>query len=413
MMITSMHCRRPQLMAVLILAFVLTGCSTTSVKKTAPSPLVTNNTTLADEMALDVGIGVFDAGLDLVDEDDFAVFPDVRVAEARYFPNLLMQTMQRSGYWGAVRVMPEDLLNTDILVKSIILVSTGESLKLRVNVSDASGRDWYTRDYENVASKFSYARTSNVKEPFQDVYNQITNDIAAYRARFSEREISNLRTISRLKFAQEFSPDAFGGHLQKDKNGHLKIVRLPAETDPMLTRIEKIRERDYLFVDTLQDYYNAFESDMEDPYNEWRSQSYDEIVAYNELRAAATRHKIAGAAAILGGIVAASSGSRSTRVGGQVGIYAGAELFKDGVGKKAESQIHLEAMDELGDSLSIDLSESVIELDDSTYTLQGDVSTQYLQWKEILRELYIAETGGIEARNNIDVLPVPETENSK
>lgn len=409
-MTTFIHTPNLKLALACFLILALSGCATTSVKKTTPSPLVTNNATLPEELALDVGIGVFDAGLDLVDEDDFAVFPDVRVAEARYFPNLLMQTMQRSGYWGAVRVMPEDLLNTDVLVKSTILVSTGESLKLRVNVSDASGREWYTRDYENVASKFSYARSSKVKEPFQDVYNQIANDIAAYCNKFSKREVTNLRTISRLKFAQEFSPEAFGGHLQEDKKGHLKIVRLPAENDPMLTRIEKIRERDYLFIDTMQDYYNAFETDMEVPYNEWRSQSYDEIVAYNELRAAATRHKIAGVAAILGGIVAASSGSRSTRVGGQVGIYAGAELFKDGVGKKAESQIHLEAMDELGDSLSIDLSESVIELDDNTYTLEGDVSTQYLQWKEILRELYIAETGGVEARDDINDLPLPETE---
>ena len=402
--------RQSSVLIALVLLFLLSGCATTSVKKTAPSPLATNNANLPDELALDVGIGVFDAGLDLVDEDDFAVFPDVRVAEARYFPNLLMQTMQRSGYWGAVRVMPEDLLNTDVLVKSIILISTGESLKLRVNVSDASGREWYTRDYENVASKFSYARTSGVKEPFQDVYNKITNDIAAYRAKLSEREITNLRTISRLKFAQEFSPDAFGGHLQKDKNGNLKIVRLPADSDPMLTRIEKIRERDYLFVDTLQDYYNAFEGEMKEPYNEWRSQSYDEIVAYNELRATATRHKIAGVAAIVGGILTATNRDARTRVAGRVGIYAGAELFKDGVGKKAESQMHLEAMDELGDSLSIDLSESVIELDDSTYTLQGDVSTQYLQWKKILRELYEAETGGINAREDINAMALPETQ---
>lgn len=395
---------------ILLLIFTVTGCATTSVKKTAPSPLVTNTSSVPEELALDVGIGVFDAGLDLVDEDDFAVFPDVRVAEARYFPNLLMQTMQRSGYWGAIRVMPEDLLNTDILVKSIILVSTGESLKLRVNVSDASGREWYTRDYQNVASKYSYARTSRIKEPFQDVYNHITNDIAAYRSKLSDREVTNLRTISRLKFAQEFSPDAFGGHLQKDKAGNLKVVRLPAESDPMLARIEKIRERDYLFVDTLQDYYNAFENDMEEPYNEWRSQSYDEIVAYNELRKTATRHKIAGVASIIGGIVAASSGSRMTRTAGQVGIYGGAELFKDGVGKKAESQMHLEAMDELGDSLSIDLSESVIELDDSTYTLQGDVSSQYLQWKKILQELYAAETGGINPVDDMNVIKNPENQ---
>lgn len=385
---------------------VFAGCATTSVKKTAPSPLVTSEKLLDPEFVLDVGIGVFDAGLDEVDDDDFAVFPDVRVAEARFLPNLLMQTMQRSGHWGVVRVMPEDLLNTDITVKSTILVSTGESLKLRVNVADASGRDWYTREYQNVASKYSYSRTAGgKKEPFQDVYNHIANDIAAYKAQFSAREVTNLRTITKLKFAQEFSPDAFGGHLQKDAKGNLKIVRLPADGDPMLERVDKIRERDYLFVDTLQDYYNAFGEEMDGPYDEWRAQSYQEVVAYNELLSAARRQKIAGVAAILGGIVAAGSGSRSTRTAGNVAIYGGAEIFKSGVGKKAESQMHLEAMEELGDSLSIDLSSSVIELDDNTYTLQGDVSTQYLQWKEILRELYKAETGGVTAGNDDSLAP--------
>jgi len=382
-------------LALSILVLFVAGCATTSVKKTAPSPLVTNPTQTPEALLLDVGIGLFDPGLDEVDDKDLTVFPDVRVAEARYLPNLLMETMQRSGHWGVVRVMPEDLLNTDIHVASTILVSTGESLKLRVKVSDSSGRDWYTRDYQNVASRYSYARTTSTakKEPFQDVYNSIANDIAAYKALLSEREITNLRTISELKFAQDFSPEAFGGHLEQDKKGMYKVVRLPAAGDPMMDRIAKIRERDYLFVDTLQDYYNAFGEEMDAPYDEWRAQSYEEIVAYNELLATSRRHRIAGIASIIGGIVAAGSGSRATRTGGNVAIFGGAELIKDSIGKKAESQLHLEAMEELGDSLSVDLSTSVIELDDNTYTLQGDVSAQYLQWKKILKDLYEAETG--------------------
>ena len=397
-------------LALSLLLLTMAGCATTSVKRTAPSPLVVNQADTPESLLLDVSIGVFDPGLDEVDDKDLAVFPDVRVAEARYLPNLLMDTMQRCGFWGVVRVVPEDLLESDINVQSTILVSTGESLKLRVKVTDSSGRHWYTREYENVASKYSYARTTSAskREPFQDVYNKISNDIAAYKELLSEREITNLRIISELTFAQNFSPEAFGGHLEVDRDNIYKVVRLPAEGDPMIDRIAKIRARDDLFVDTLQDYYNAFGEEMELPYNEWRAQTYEEIVAYNELRAAATRQKIAGAVTVLGGILASGSGSRTTRTGSNVLIYGGAEIFKDGIGKKAESLLHLEAMDELGDSLSVDLSTSVIELDDNTYTLQGDVSEQYLQWKEILRDLYAAETGTISPDVNA-ALPTPDT----
>lgn len=388
----QLHAAR--LLLPLICLALLSACATTTVKRTAPQPLVVNNSLPEPGSALDVGIGVFDPGLDEVDDKDMAVFPDVRVAEARYLPNLLMETMQRSGYWGAVRVMPEDLLNTDIRVRGTILVSTGESLKLRVRVDDASGKHWFTRNYENVASKYAYSRTINPeREPFQDVYNQISNDIAAYRQAMPAQQAKRLRMISELRFAEDFAPDAFGGYLTSNDKGVYQVTRLPADNDPMMTRIREIRERDYLFIDTLQDYYLAFGSEMEIPYDEWREQTYQEIVSYNELRAQATRHRIAGIVAIIGGIVAAGSDSRSTRMGGNVAIYGGAELIKDSIGKKAESQIHLEAMDELGDSLSVELSTSVIELDDRTYTLQGDVTSQYVQWKDILREIYRAETG--------------------
>jgi hypothetical protein len=81
----------------------------------------------------------------------------------------------------------------------------------------------------------------------------------------------------------------------------------------MLARVRQIRERDSLFVDTLQDYYNGFAQQMSAPYQDWRRESYTEGLAYKELRQQAAMRTVAGIAAIVGGIAMQSNDSASTR----------------------------------------------------------------------------------------------------
>ena len=53
-----------------------------------------------------------------------------------------------------------------------------------------------------------------------------------------------------LRFASEFAPAAFESYLVKDeKTGLYRAARLPAANDPVLNRVEAIRERDDSMVD--------------------------------------------------------------------------------------------------------------------------------------------------------------------
>ena len=55
--------------------------------------------------------------------------------------------------------------------------------------------------------------------------------------------------------------------------------------------------------------------------------------------------------------------------------------------------MHMEALEELGQSLEDEVAPQVISLEDRSITLTGSVEEQYEQWREILADLYAAEVG--------------------
>ena len=383
-----------KLMTVFLLLLSFGACSSTNVRTTSVTPVVQGDHNIPEEQLVDIGIELFNPGLENIEEDDFTAYPEIRLAEARYIPYRLMETMQASANWGAVRVVPSNTSSVDVVVAGEILHSDGESMELDVRVSDATGREWFQRKYEGQASLYSYQKGRNHNlDPFQDVYNSISNDIAKYRKKLTPAEVKKIRTIAELKFAENFSPEAFGGYLATDKEGQYIFKRLPADNDPMMERIHKIRERDYLYIDTLQDYYGAFVREMSPAYQEWLHNSYEEVLAYDELRSKSTKRAIAGAAAMIAGILAASSGNRSVRAAGGSAVVGGGWLIKDAMDKRMESAMHAEALQELGASLSAEVSTQVIELEDRTVTLTGTAQDQYEQWRIILRDIYASEVG--------------------
>jgi hypothetical protein len=136
---------------------------------------------------------------------------------------------------------------------------------------------------------------------------------------------------------------------------------------------------------------------MEGPYQEWRKLSYEESIALQQLRAESTRNLILGGVAVLAGIAAATSGDASTtRTAGQIGVIGGGYLLKSGLDKRNEAQIHVEALDELGTSLEAEITPQVIELEDRTVMLSGNVEEQYAQWRAVLADIYRAEIGELE-----------------
>lgn len=376
------------------LFLTLAACSSTSVRTTDYTPVIKKPAQIPENQLLDVGIGIFNPGVDESSREKAGVYPEVRNAEARYMPYKLMETIQSTGNWGVVRVIPNRQSEMDVWVDAEILQSDGETLQLEVTVSDATGNVWYTRKYEETASKYAYdVRRGNKQDPFQGVYNRIANDMLQHRLQSSSTDVLNIRTVAKLKFARRFAPEAFSDYLSDDGKGHYTVTRLPAGNDPLLQRINRIRERDNMFVDTLQDYYGSFVKKMEEPYTSWRSESYFETMALKETRRSANAKLIGGAAAVIAGILGAASNSQLGQAAGYVGIGAGAYLAKEGLGQREEAKMHEEALKELGASLNAEVQPHTITLQDRTVTLSGTVDDQYSQWRQILSDMYHTETG--------------------
>ncbi len=381
--------------SVLLIPLLVAGCnSPIRVKSTTYTPL-DQPTAIAEPELLDIGVLVFNPGIDELDEDEAeSVLPFLRNAEAHYLANQLTQTIQDSSAWGAVRMLPSKDVITDVYVTGVVKHSDGEVLELEISVDDTSGVHWYTKSYKAVASKYAYERRKKLdRDPFQGLFNEIANDLAAHQSNLAPGQAENLRTVSTLRFAREFAPEAYAQHLQSDRKNRLTVVRLPAANDPTLARIDRIRERDYLYVDTVQEYYDIFSRTMTEPYQDWRARNYDEVLAVRDLKRQSLQRTAGGIAAVLVGVAASGSNSGVTRASGAVAIGSGALLVKSGLTKKAEAQIHIDALAELGQSLENAVEPRVIELEDQTVTLTGNVLAQYQQWQEILKKIYHAERG--------------------
>jgi len=378
-------------------AVFLSACATHTVKTTSYTPVVRDSQGVPEDLLLDVGVAMFDPGLDELNGDQEELTNhQVRVAESRYAPYLLAETLQRSANWGIVRLMPNHSSPMDVYITGTILESNGESMSMRVHVADSTGKDWYTKVYDQEISQFSYDPSQRQQsDPFQILYNNIANDLLTWKKNnITDEEVVEIRTISEILFARRFSPDVFDPYLTTSRNGIYQINSLPADSDPVLERIRDIRERDFMFIDTVQDYYATYVRQMRLPYDSWREQSYHETITLRELEASAKRRFIAGAVAVVGGLAAATQGSNyATQAGGAFGVGAGAYLIRSGFDKQAEARIHMEALEELGQSLENEVAPQVINLDDRTITLTGSVEEQYEQWREILADLYAAEVG--------------------
>lgn len=385
-------------LCLLAAVFMVSGCVSKTVKRVNTTQAVQAQQDIPESQLINVNIAVFDPGYTLPVKEESGIFPEVRQAESRFVPYQLRQTLQNTGQWGAVRVVPEPIPSSELLVTGKILESDGEVLALNIRAVDASGREWLNRDYEELAAEISYSDpAAKNSEAFQDIYNRIANDLLALRQSLSAAELQNLRRLSELRFAADLGPDAFGTYLKQD-DGRYSVVGYPAENDPNLARIRKIRERDYGVIDALDQHYGHFESQITPSYDEWRAASYREKANLGKLKRDAITRGIAGAVAIAAGIYGLTKSDNAVEgTASQAAIIGGAILVKSGFDKNKESKIHAEALKELGESLEGEVKPRVIELENQTVTLSGSAEAQYEEWRSMLREIYANETGFIPA----------------
>ncbi|HAK52681.1 MAG TPA: hypothetical protein DCM54_12385 [Gammaproteobacteria bacterium] len=379
--------------AFLLSLILLQGCTSTRVITANSTPAIQAQDTLPSSLLMDIGITPFDPNIPEAEEDleKGFIIPDVRRAESGYMAYHLKDTLELTGNWGAVRVTPTLTNTVDLQVMGQILLSDGEQLDARIWVIDSTGRTWLNKSYKDTASKFSYEAIK--EDPFQDLYNDIANDILMARNRMSAAEINNIRQVSELKFAKSLSPDAFDRYLVED-NGRVQIAQLPAADDVMLTRVENIKEREYLFVDTMDDYYGRFYTDMRASYDEWRLSTYQEAILLRELQKQSRNRLIGGAALVAAGIYAGSESSTYAETLASAGVVSGGvAAIKSGLNRRKDAEIHAQSLRELGQSLGGEITPYVLEIEGKKIELSGTASSQYTQWRDLLRQIYTEETG--------------------
>lgn len=394
-------------------SLLLTACVTSETK---PIPkLIPKQATvhIPENELLDVGIRVFDPGIPKnIEGDDEAlakkrIYPELRKAEARYIPTLLRETLESTAQWGAVRVIPETAEFVDVIVTGQMIDSNGGFLAIDVSAIDAAGRVWIKdKRYSSLVDLGAYKTTASMKarDPFQNIYSEIANDLVDARDKLTALDRENIRKVASLRFAEDLAPEAMAGMTAKDAKGITQVVRLPADGDPTLGRIEKIRERDTAVVDTVNDYYASFHDNMEDSYGSWRQTSFSELEKEMRAKSSARTRTVLGAAALIASIFAPNScGSydyncrRIENAARNAGTLGGIAAVLSGMKKYADAKTHADALKELTMSFQSEVAPQVVEVEGHTLRLTGTAEDQYREWRKLLKQLYLEETGAAAA----------------
>ena len=394
----------------LCLFLLVSGCMVNETKPLPKINPVQASQQIPDDELLDVGVHEFDINIteqQLKDTDKLAkerIYPDIRKAEARYIPSLLRATLESSGQWGAVRVVPANVEFVDVSVAGRILESTGAKLALEVTVKDSTGRIWINKKkYESPADTGAYKTDASLRarDPFQNVYSEIANDMVDARDKLLADNRRDIRRITELRFAQDLAPKALEGYVVKDQKGMMTVARLPAKDDPYTARIDKIRERDVAVVDTVNGYYANFSDTMKDSYGSWRRSSFDEIEKESRDKNKARTRTVLGAAAVLASIFVpgqCASGDYNCRriesAARTAGAIGGTAAVLSGLKKYSDARVHAQALKELSETFQNEVQPQVVDVEGRTLRLTGTADEQYKEWRELLRQLYLEETGG-------------------
>jgi len=385
----------------LTLCLLGTGCTVNEVIVADETELVVASSPVDEARLLDIGVVEFAPGIDEDNEPQKSgVYEEIRFAETKYLAYHLKTTLQGTGHWGAVRVIPSRQAFTDIVISGNIEKSDGEFVALSVSVDDASGRHWFSKTYETQTGITSYSdRRDRRHDPYQKVFNDIANDLQVFVSQMPPKELEHTRQISELQFFGDMSPLAYGQHLDTGEDGLLSIVRLPAENDPTVARLRQIRERDRLVVDTLNEHYANFYYGIAIPYRNWRKVSRQESVAYRQVKRSARMQTLVGVVVLAGSLAADannSSSSRQRRVNRNlqyIGISEGLNRIIGGINRGNDADSHIAAIGELSESFGSQAAPMVVSVEGQERRLTGTAEAQYEGWRRMLKEIYQAETG--------------------
>ncbi len=393
---------------VIIFSHFLVGCATTGGQngavKVGPKSSSSYNEDVSKAISttapkLDVIIPIFDPGLSKSAEnyEKDGIWPELRRAEANRFAYKLKQALDDSKAFGAVRVTPDETASGDLYVLGKIEESDGQNVKIRLNVVDISGKKWLNSSFSHEVQASFYKNTRNAGgDAYDPVFEKAAESIIKALQRRSVSELDDLKYIADLQFGASFNDTAFAEYMDT-KGKIIKLVSKPSDHDPLFERVMAIRVREQLFVDNLQQTYVAFSQNMNDSYLAWQEASFTEKQLRKEAQKKGVYKTVGGLLLIALAIAAGSSGdSKNSNVLGDTAAVAGgiggAILIADGFKSREEAKFHQEALNELGESINLEMSPQVVSYEDETVKLTGNIQQQFQQWRAFLQRIYEQES---------------------
>ncbi|MXZ45303.1 MAG: hypothetical protein F4Z01_10105 [Gammaproteobacteria bacterium] len=387
---------RVALLALVTLSML--GCSTVIVRRVDMQPPKQASEPIPEDQLLDVGIVVFDPNIpeDYDDIIEANITPEVRRAEANWIANYTKDYLQATGNWGAVRAIPEPSLAVDLLIRGRIVHSNGERQVLEINVTDSRGVVWIDEVFDSYASKYSYEPDVPAEiDPFQTNYKTLSNKLLEYQESLSPEDIHEIRMTTLVRYGKEIVPEAFGDYVIEERDGRYTLKRIPSSDDPTMGDVRLLLVREQGVIDQLDEYFDQFANDMEDPYRHWREGTYGEAIAMREeLARSKARLRSGIVLAVISALAQRQSGGL-TEIAGYAGVIGGATEILGGIQDRANAKVHQERLQELGDSAGREISPMIIQLENSTISTQGTYAEQFARVIEIIRKNYQKELGNI------------------
>lgn len=397
--------------------FALSACNNTMVRETSNeaelvkigpqfSESIENeaksvSSTVASGTKLDVIIPVFDPGLSdsAANYEEDGIWPELRRAEANRFAFKLKQALDNTQKFGAVRVTPDKTASGDLYILGKILESDGEDVGFNLTVIDISGKQWLDDNFEHKVTEGFYKNLRNKgADPYDPAFKDAADTIASLLKDKNNPELSRLKDIAQLRFGASFNQEAFMQYLNTDNN-YFQLVAMPSDNDPILKRVSSIRVREQLFIDNLQQNYQSFSDNMDDSYSRWQEAAFQE----KQLRAEAKKKgllKAIGGVLLVGLSIAAASSSNSSSViannaattAAVAGGIAGAWMLSSSFKSHEEAKLHKDALNELGESINLELAPRVITFEEESVELTGNITEQFAQWRAFMKRIYEQES---------------------
>ena len=307
--------------------------------------------------ALDIAVELFDPG---VPQEDNSPIAAVRRLESQLLAGELRDTLMRSNQWGVIRMVPEVSALVPVSIRTQILHSDGRDLMLHVRAEDALGSLWFDQ-------AFAFRQDLQDRAGFAGIFNGVSNRLLAIWSDMSPDARRNLIEAAAVAYAETLAPAAFSGMIERSESGW-RLVRLPAADDPMLGRVERIRNQEYLFCDTIDEQYVDLASRVGPTYALWREATLEQsewLERYE--RRAANREENEG-------------DSEFSRMQAEYAAYRSFRMQE-------------QALFELAEAFDGESQPTVMQTQDQVVRLEGTLESQYDTWRRLLRDIYLIERG--------------------